>query len=60
MFTLLWTGKNTDGWDIFHSIDELKKKVKDLIEKGFSPEDMMIFNSRDYIVPNLDGKILFH
>lgn len=57
MYTLCWTGNGIDGWDIFNSIPELENKIKELIQKGFSEEDMMIYNARDYIVP-VNGRVI--
>ena len=59
MYTLCWTGNGVDGWDIFHSVQELENKVRELIKEGFSEENMMIFNTRDYIVP-VKGNVLIH
>lgn len=50
MFTLLWTGQE-DGWDIYHSVEEVEEKVKELISKGYSEEDMMVFYTDEYVVP---------
>lgn len=56
MYTLCWTGSGVDGWDIFHSIEEVENKIEELIKEGFSEEDMMVFKTSDYIVP-VNGKI---
>lgn len=56
MYILLWTGNGVDGWDRFVSKEEVEEKVRELIQEGFSNEDMMVFNSDvDYIVPEEDG-----
>lgn len=56
MYTLCWTGNGIDGWSIFKTIQELEDKVKELMIKGFSEEDMMIFDTREYVVP-IGGKV---
>ena len=58
MYTVLWTRNDVDGWDRFNSKEEVEEKVRELIEEGFSNEDMMVFNPYiDYIVPEEDGTI---
>lgn len=32
MYTLLWTGKDIDGWDRFVSKEEVEEKVRELSE----------------------------
>lgn len=57
MYVLCWTGEVDDGWDLIEKT-KLQEEVDKLMEEGYSPEDMMIFNyHEDYITPEVDGKI---
>ena len=58
MYTLCWTRRDIDGWDIFKSIEDMEEKVKELMKEGFCTDDMMIFTQRDYIVPEEDGTVI--
>lgn len=62
MLTLLWIGSNNEGffisdWDRFSSKIKLEARIAELIEEGFSEEDMMVFATDDYMVPK-QGKVL--
>lgn len=59
MFTLCWASSKTEGWDRLSTKKELEQRIKDLIGKGCSNEDMMVFGpNTEYIVPEEDGTII--
>ena len=56
MYTICWSSEKTEGWDRFSRKEDVVELIKELIKKGVSNEDILIFSNRvDYIVPEEDG-----